>query len=192
MSRRAVKRYPRLIPMCLWIVLSLCALPLLSGAETYGAGPTLDLRQPVAFRFNDRKLVDVLERVSQLTQWSMIYDPSQVTRRVTVVTPGEIALIDALRLVLEVLALDGQLISVITPESQEVLTLDEALSQAVSADASAKKVIFSNTKPGRSRRRRRNGPPDPTVGLPLPDYLPNHLDVIVVPKADAFLPRSDD
>jgi type II secretory pathway component GspD/PulD (secretin) len=134
----------------------------------------IDLGQQVEFHFTDGELASVLKRVSQLTGGSMVYVPTQVVDHVTVITPGEIPLIDALRLVQEALTLHGHAIFVLVPGQAQTISLGAAIDELSFPTASRKSIVLRNT----NARRPRSRPCDCGADYP-PLVLPYQPEVII-------------
>ncbi|HEY7495890.1 MAG TPA: hypothetical protein VIH59_32900 [Candidatus Tectomicrobia bacterium] len=112
-------------------MLSLLVVLLTSGGgraqDAAPSYPDFDPQALVEFNFTNRDIGDVVRHFVQFTGWSVFYDPAQVRGKVTIVTPGQIPLAQAVHLLQGVLRPYGQAIQVLTPNSPQPVPLLAAL-----------------------------------------------------------------
>lgn len=104
----------------------------------------MDLQRPVAFHFTNSSLTTVLHTVAQLTGWSVVYHPTQVPDTVTIITPGDIPLAQALRLVYTVTQPYGQAIQVLMPSASRPIPLTTALATLLQPPERRDVVIWNS------------------------------------------------
>lgn len=149
------------------------SLPQTPSPSRYGVDP----HKQVAFTFVDTDISEVIRHVVQLTGWSIFYDTAQVHGKVTIVTPGEIPLQDALRLVHGVLQRHSHAIRVLTPHSPQTLPLAAVLAEATQPPAAPDVVVLHNANARGPYSRPYQC--DPPTTYPWPPYW---VDVIVNPN----------
>jgi len=137
-------------------------LPLLVVLLTPGIGraqdaspshPDFDPQALVEFNFTNSDISDVVRHFVRSTGWSVFYDPAQVRGKVTIVTPGQIPLAQAVRLLQGVIRTYGQAIQVLTPNSPQPVPLAIALAE-LSQPAERRDVLVwssSNARDPQSR-----------------------------------------
>ena len=95
--------------------------------DTAPSRPDFDLQVLVEFNFTNSDIGDVVRHFVRSIGWSVFYDPAQVRGKVTIVTPGQIPLVQAARLLQGVIRTYGQAIQVLTPNSPQPVPLTAAL-----------------------------------------------------------------
>jgi hypothetical protein len=146
------------------------SLPQTTAQSRYGIDP----QRLVAFTFVDTEISEVIRHVVQLTGWSIFYDTAQVHGKVTIITPGNIPLHDALRLVHGVLQRHSHAIRVLTPHSPHALPLAAVLADVTQPPAAPDVVVLHNANARGPYSR--PYPCDPQTTYPWPPYW---VDVIV-------------
>jgi type II secretory pathway component GspD/PulD (secretin) len=129
-------------------------LPLLVVLLTTGAGsaqdalpfrPDFDPQTLVEFNFTNSDIGDVVRHFVRSTGWSVFYDPAQVRGKVTIVTPGQIPLAQATRLLQGVIRTYGQAIQVLTPNSPQPVPLATALAELFQASERRDVLVWSSS-----------------------------------------------
>jgi hypothetical protein len=124
-------------------LLVLCPL-LLVGAgmaqDTAGIASTM-----VEFNFTHSEIADVIHHLTQLTGWSVFYDPTQVRGKVTIVTPGKVPLAHAVRLLQGVTRPYSHAIQVLTPDSPHAVPLAAVLTALSGSPSQPDAVVWRNS-----------------------------------------------
>lgn len=134
----------------------------------------LESQRLVEFSFIDSDMTEVLQHVIQLTGWSVFYDPVQVTGKVTLLTPGQIPLEQAIRLLQGIVRSYGYTIHVLPPGSPQPVLLTSLVAEAYRPPARRDVIVWRNS----DARGPRSRPYDCDTYTRSP-LLPYGLDVIV-------------
>jgi hypothetical protein len=126
----------------------LCSL-LLVGAgmaqDTAGFASTLAPHAMVEFSFTNSEITDVIHHLTQLTGWSVFYDPTQVRGKVTIITPGKVPLAHAVRLLQGVTRPYSHAIQVLTPDSPHAVPLTAVLAALSGPPSQPDAVVWRNS-----------------------------------------------
>src|SRR4029453_16729250 len=99
----------------------------------------------VQLNFTNRDIGEVVRHFVQFTGWSVFYDPAQVRGKVTIMTPGQIPLAQAVRLLQGVIRTYGQAIPVLTPNSSPPIPLTPALAELAQPSARHDTLVWSSS-----------------------------------------------
>jgi type II secretory pathway component GspD/PulD (secretin) len=99
----------------------------------------------VEFNFTNSDITDVIHHLTQLTGWSVFYDPTQVRGKITIVTPGKVPLAHAVRLLQGVTRPYSHAIQVLTPNSPQAMPLAAVLTALSHSTPQPDAVVWRNS-----------------------------------------------
>lgn len=135
----------RISPVVLLICVGLLLVPPGMAQDTALPSSTLLPDMLVEFHFTNRDITDVMHHLAHIMGWSVFFDPTQMRGKVTIITPGKVSLLHAVRLLQGVTQPYAQAIQGLTPHSPQPVPLATMLEALARPTAQCDVVVWRNS-----------------------------------------------